>query len=138
MAKAKIKKITIDDLKTTIDNLAVSTSNGFKAADKKTDNLAAVVAKGFKKQEKLIDEKIDDLAAMTKRGFDKTASKEDLEVVRQDLEVVKTDIHFLKSDVQDIKEKVDNIEKLTLQQHGFQIKKLENKVKYIEEVLTID
>ena len=79
MAKAKIKKITIDDLKTTIDNLAVATSNGFKAADKKTDNLAAAMAEGFKKQEKLIDEKIDDLAAMTKRGFDKTASKEDLE-----------------------------------------------------------
>ena len=64
MAKAKIKRITIDDLKITIDNLAVATSNGFKAAGKKTDNLAAAMAEGFKKQEKLIDEKIDDLVAM--------------------------------------------------------------------------
>ena len=79
MTKVKTKKITIDDLKITIDNLAVATSGGFKAADNKIDNFTAVVAEGFKKQEKLIDEKIDDLAAMTKRGFDKTASKEDLE-----------------------------------------------------------
>jgi len=38
----------------------------------------------------------------------------------------------------DIKEKVGNIAKLILQQHSFQIKELENKVKYIEEMLTID
>lgn len=81
---------------------------------------------------------IDDLAGMVKRGFDKTAKKEDLDVVKQDLDVVKQDLVFLKSDVEDIKEKVENIEKLILQQHSFQIKELENKVRYIEEVLTID
>ena|SRR3989338_7575384 len=102
-----------------------------KAKTKKItiDTLAGMMADGFKKQEKATDEKIDDLAAITKRGFDKTS---------EDLEAVKNDVHFLKSDVQGIKEKVENIEKLILQQHGFQIKKLENKVGYIEEILTID
>lgn len=128
MAKAKTKKITtVDDLKTTVDNLVVVVAEGFKE-----------VTKGFKRQEEVTDEKIDNLARMVKRGFDNTATKEDLEAVKQDLEVVKTDIHFLKSDVQDIKEKVENIEKLILQQHSFQIKELENKVRYIEEVLTIN
>lgn len=119
MAKIKTKKITIDDLKVKIDDIAVAVSDGFKE-----------VAEGFKKQEKLTDEKIDNLAAMTKRGFDKTAKKEDSDIVKQELV-------FLKSDVEDIKEKVENIEKLILQQHSFQIKELENKVRYIEEVLTI-
>ena len=40
--------------------------------------------------------------------------------------------------MQEVKEKVSNIEKLILQQHSFQIKELENKVKYIEEVLVLD
>ena len=104
-----------------------------------------MVTAGFERQEKITDEKVDDLAGMVKRGFDKTARKEDLEAVRQDLEVVKEDLEvvksdlvFVKSDVQDIKEKMENIEKLILQQHSFQIKELENKVRYIEELLTID
>lgn len=143
MAKAKIKtkKITtIDDLKTTIDDLTVVVSDGFskvadnfkkqeKATDKKIGNLAIAMDEGFKKQEKAFDEKIDNLAVITMRGFDKAA---------ENLEVVKTDVHFLKYDMQEVKEKVGNIEKLILQQHSFQIKELESKVRHIEEALAMD
>src|SRR3989338_5495629 len=118
MAKAKTKKVTINDLKVTIDDLAVVVSGGFKK-----------VAEGFKKQEKLTDEKIDNLAAMTKRGFDKAA---------ENLEIVKPDVHFLKSDMQEVKEKIGNMEKTILREHSFQIKELGNRVKYVEGVLTID
>ena len=88
------------------------------------------------KTKKITDEKIDDLAAMTKRGFDEDAKN--LEAVKEDLEVVKQDLVFVKLDVRDVKEKVGNIEKFIFQQHSPKIKVLENKVRYIEEVLTID
>lgn len=140
MAKAKTKKITTNDLKITIDDMAVVVSNGFKEVatgfkkqrkitDDKIDDLANAMKEGFERQEKMIDDKIDDLARMTKRGFDEAA---------KNLDVVKNDVHFLKFDVQEIKEKVGNIEKLVFQQHSPKIKVLENKVQYIEEVLTID
>ena len=73
---------------------------------------------------------------MTKRGFDEVSK--DLNSVKEDLGAVKSDVHFLKSDIREMKEKITNIEKLILQQHSFQIKALEKKVGYIEEVLTID
>ena len=133
MVKAKTKKITVSDLKVTIDDLVVAVSDGFKRQEKMTDdkinNLTNAMRKGFKRQEKMTDDKIDDLARMTKLGFDENA---------KNLEIVKNDVHFLKFDVQEIKEKVGNIEKLVFQQHNPKIKVLENKVRYIEEVLTID
>ena len=117
--------VKIKTKKTKADNLAVVIANGFKRVDE-----------SFKKQEKATDEKIDNLATMTKRGFDRTAK--DMDGVKQDLSVVKNDVRFLKNDIHEMKEKITNIEKLILQQHGFQIKELKNKVRYIEEVLTID
>ena len=109
---------------------------GFNLVDEKYNKLSTEMKEGFKRQEKMTDDKIDDLARMTKLGFDETAKN--LGVVKKDLEVVKQDLVFVKYDVQEIKEKVGNIEKLVFQQHSPKIKVLENKVRYIEEVLTID
>ncbi len=90
-----------------INKLAETTASGFKAVDKKINDLAASV-----------DERFDDLAAMTARGFEETATKTELHAVEARLDI-----------------RLDRIENILLRDHNNRIERLEDKLLQVEVIL---